>query len=112
MDDSGGVHRHEASSQTDPDIEHAPPRHRCLLSIERATRHILGDEKRAAVHDSDPKHEHDVRVNNSRQSPAYYQKSPQATAPVVGMGDELDRHRPIEEKIVHQIDLAHTARAK
>ena len=104
--------RRQAARQPDADLEHAPPRHRALELIERAPRHVLGDQERPALDIADPERQHDVGVEQPGERAALEQEALSPTVIGRRAGDELDRHRAVEQQIVAEVDQAHATGAE
>ena len=109
------MRRRQRTRHLDADVHDVAHRQGALLQPvpQRLALDELGHDVGAAVQLAEVVHDHDVGVVQARRGPRFLTE---ASDPVTVGGElrreDLERHRPVELRVVGEIDLARAARAQ
>ena len=115
MHETAAVHRRQGTCHLDTDVHDVRHRQSAVLQAvpQRLTLDELGDDVRTRIDLAEIVHDDDMRVVQTRRGPGLLMKP---SEPISVNGElrrqELERHRPIELRVVGKIDVAHAARAQ
>jgi hypothetical protein len=109
VDDAGLVDRGQPARELQAELEHPRPAHRGLEVVQRLAGDQLVGQVGAAVDLADPVDMDDVGVLQAGQEPRLGVEGVARPAIERLAGDELERHRPVEEALVAEVDLPHAA---
>jgi len=105
------VRRGQPAREVERDVEDLSPRHRVVELIERTAVHVLGDQVGMSVNLGDPIDRDDVGVLEPGDRARLFD-DPRARGRIRGRMDELHGDRPVEQRVVREVDLAHRAKAQ